>query len=107
MTLINKLIVKQSNSKINEIKKEKSNFIFEKINDQILFSHNENQYNDFEQEILLPYKQSTLGPHISKADLNGDKIDDFYIGGAFNQEVNVYSVVFICLLYISKNKLFF
>ena len=84
------IIVKQSNSKINEIKKEKSNFIFEKINDQILFSHNENQYNDFEQEILLPYKQSTLGPHISKADLNGDKIDDFYIGGAFNQEGKLY-----------------
>ena len=84
------IIVKQSNSKVNKIKKEKSNFIFEKINDQILFSHNENQYNDFEQEILLPYKQSTLGPHISKADLNGDKIDDFYIGGAFNQEGKLY-----------------
>ena len=84
------IIVKQSNSKINEIKKEKSNFIFEKINDKILFSHNENQYNDFEQEILLPYKQSTLGPHISKADINGDNIDDFYIGGAFNQEGKLY-----------------
>ena len=84
------IIVKQSNSKINEIEKEKSNFIFEKINDKILFSHNENQYDDFEQEILLPYKQSTLGPHISKADLNGDKIDDFYIGGAFNQEGKLY-----------------
>ena len=84
------IIVKQSNSKINEIEKEKSNFIFEKINDKILFSHNENQYDDFEQEVLLPYKQSTLGPHISKADLNGDKIDDFYIGGAFNQEGKLY-----------------
>ena len=52
----------------------------------LLFKHTENVFNDFDLEVLLPYKQSTLGPLMSKADLNNDQLDDFYIGGAANQE---------------------
>ncbi|WP_462248197.1 VCBS repeat-containing protein [Ekhidna sp.] len=51
----------------------------------IEFIHSENSYNDFEIETLLPYKQSTLGPFISVADVNNDNLDDFYIGGAIGQ----------------------
>ncbi|MEM1259542.1 MAG: CRTAC1 family protein, partial [Bacteroidota bacterium] len=43
------------------------------------YKHQENVYDDFEREVLLPYKQSTLGPFISKGDLNGDGLDDFFI----------------------------
>ncbi|MDC7995979.1 VCBS repeat-containing protein [Altibacter sp. HG106] len=49
------------------------------------FAHSENEYNDFEKEILLPYKQSTLGPFIAKGDANGDGYDDLFVGGAANQ----------------------
>ena len=49
------------------------------------FKHIENSYNDFEIETLLPYKQSTLGPFISVADINNDNLDDFFIGGAIGQ----------------------
>ena len=34
--------------------------------------HKENPYNDFEAEILLPYKQSQFGPYFSSGDVNGD-----------------------------------
>jgi len=47
-----------------------------------IFTHLENPFNDFEKEVLLPYRQSTLGPGISVADINGDNLEDFYIGGA-------------------------
>lgn len=47
--------------------------------------HVENIYDDFEKEILLPYKQSTLGPFISKGDVNGDLLEDIYVGGATGQ----------------------
>jgi len=58
---------------------------FKKLQKLISFNHKENNYNDFEKEILLPYKQSTIGPFISKGDINGDAKDDFFIGGASGQ----------------------
>ena len=49
------------------------------------FTHTENTYNDFALEVLLPYKQSTMGPALSKGDANGDGLEDIYIGGAAGQ----------------------
>jgi len=48
----------------------------------LTFKTVENEFNDFANEILLPYKQSTLGPCVSQGDLNGDKLKDIFIGGA-------------------------
>ena len=46
------------------------------------FRHQENEMDDFSREPLLPYKLSTLGPPLAVADINGDHLDDYYIGGA-------------------------
>ncbi len=63
----------------------KENLLFKKLNPNSLnisYTHKENSYDDFEKEILLPYKQSNLGPYISKGDVNGDDREDFFIGGS-------------------------
>ncbi|MCK5701966.1 MAG: CRTAC1 family protein, partial [Cyclobacteriaceae bacterium] len=48
----------------------------------IEYVHIENDFNDFEREVLLPYKYSNLGSGIGVGDVNNDGLDDFYIGGA-------------------------
>ena len=49
------------------------------------FVHKENNYIDFDNERLLPQMFSNEGPAFDAADLNGDGIADFYVGGAKNQ----------------------
>ncbi len=48
-------------------------------------AHEENQYNDFIREILLPYRTSTLGPIICEGDVNGDGLADIFVGGSFGK----------------------
>ncbi|WP_299797037.1 FG-GAP-like repeat-containing protein [uncultured Maribacter sp.] len=54
------------------------------------FKHKETTYDDFAQEILLPYKQSNTGPFTSKGDINGDGKEDLYIGGGSGQPGSLY-----------------
>lgn len=48
-------------------------------------NHRENQHDDFAVETLLPHRMSTLGPSLAAGDVNGDKREDFYVGGAIGQ----------------------
>lgn len=50
-----------------------------------VFSHQEKFYADFNLQPLLPHKHSQLGPGVAVADINGDNLEDFFIGGAFGQ----------------------
>ena len=56
----------------------------------IAFRHKENLVNDFEKEVLLPYKQSSFGPMMVKGDVNGDGLDDMFVGGASGQAGSIY-----------------
>lgn len=49
------------------------------------WKHNENDFLDFNAQYLIPHAQSTRGPKLAVADVNGDGLDDIYACGAKNQ----------------------
>ncbi|WP_304517697.1 VCBS repeat-containing protein [Cecembia rubra] len=54
------------------------------------FVHEEDDYNDFNLESLLPHKISREGPAALIFDFNGDGLEDVFLGGASGQEPMIY-----------------
>ncbi len=64
--------------------------LFEAISKTGFVSHKENDFVDFYQERNIPLMQSKEGPKAAHADVNGDGLEDIFIGGAKNQSGQLY-----------------
>lgn len=56
----------------------------------INFTDKASAYVDFKISPLLPYQVSKMGPCIAKADVNGDGLEDVFIGGGIDQQSQLY-----------------
>ena len=73
-----------ANMPVAKVESPKPSLLFTEVQDKtgINFIHKENDFVDFKIQPLLPHMHSKNGPGISVADVNGDGLEDFYVGGA-------------------------
>ncbi|MEN7547505.1 VCBS repeat-containing protein [Rapidithrix thailandica] len=90
----NQLITIERNTakKPHKSKNTDSGPLFEELTKviNIPYQHHENDFDDFEKQVLLPHKMSQFGPSIAVADVNGDQRQDILVGGAAGSELALF-----------------
>ncbi len=78
------LKVKFSDERKKAAKRPYPKPLFTTINNAtpIDFKHLENPFDDYAKQILLPHKLSQFGPAMAIGDVNGDSLEDVFLGGA-------------------------
>jgi len=79
------LYVSETNAtQINVPTQSNPRYLFNELNDSlnINWTHQEPEYIDFNGQKLLPHKLSQYPPAVSAGDINGDGLDDFFVGGS-------------------------
>ncbi|NBB22756.1 RNA-binding protein [Runella sp. CRIBMP] len=73
-----------SATQINTPVQSNPRYWFNELNDSlnIKWTHQEPEYIDFNGQKLLPHKLSQYPPAVSAGDINGDGLDDFFVGGS-------------------------
>jgi hypothetical protein len=85
------ITLEQKNAKYNSVATTLASQKFFSIQKPLIpFSHVQLEYNDFKRQPLMPVMLSQCGPRLAKADVNGDGLEDVFIGSSQGQSSQLY-----------------
>jgi hypothetical protein len=85
-----RLTVKESEATEQKRTLNSSNVMFEEIPSPIVYENPKVPYRDFDRQLLLINEFSFSGPCMTKGDVNGDGLEDVFVGGAAGQEGSLF-----------------
>lgn len=76
---------KNANQVFKQVIVKKSLLFIDITANTLAYTHQESKFQDYDRDVLLKQKYSTQGPAMAVGDVNGDGLDDVYMGGATGQ----------------------
>lgn len=88
-----KIVLEQNDAVQRKVKSSKPNAIstlFTEVKSNVMGTHSEDHFDDFDQEGLVSKHLSKEGPSIAVGDINNDGMEDVFVGGAKGQSGALY-----------------